>query len=62
MASCALNDLNARRGGEEPRSVSGGSSPPRRAFKSFNTQLAIDYPAYAMVICQHSHIKVNFIC
>ncbi len=30
MASCVLNDLNALRG------VSGGSSPPRRAFKSFN--------------------------
>ncbi len=47
MASCALNDLNAWRGGEEPPDV----------------QLAVDYPAYAMVICQHSHIKdVNNIC
>ncbi len=40
-----------------------GLLPPRSAFKSFNAQLAIDYPAYAMVICQHSHIKdVNNIC
>ncbi len=42
---------------------SGGLLPPRSAFKSFNAQLAIDYPAYAIVICQHSHIKdVNNIC
>ncbi len=27
------------------------------AFKSLNAQLAIDYSAYAMVICKHSHIK-----
>ncbi len=40
MASCVLNDLNALCG------VSGGSSPPRRAFKSFNAQLAIDYPLH----------------
>ncbi len=32
-------------------------SLPRSAFKSFNAQLAVGYPAYAMVICQHSHIK-----
>ncbi len=51
MASCALNDLNVRREGKEPLDVQ------RSAFKSFNAQLAIDYPAYAMVICQHSHIK-----
>ncbi len=30
---------------------------------AFNAQLTVDYPAYAMVICQHSHIKdVNNIC
>jgi len=23
------------------------------AFKSFNAHLEVDYPAYAMVICQH---------
>ncbi len=48
MASCALNDLNARRGGEEPPDAK--RRPPRSAFKSFNAQLAVDYPAYAMVI------------
>ncbi len=26
--------------------------PPRRALKSFNARLAVDYPAYSMVICQ----------
>ncbi len=26
--------------------------PPRSAFKSFNVQLAVDYSAYSMVICQ----------
>ncbi len=26
--------------------------PPRSAFKSFNARLAIDNPAYAIVICQ----------
>ncbi len=31
---------------------SGGWLPPRRAFKSFNARLAVDYPVYAMVICQ----------
>ncbi len=31
---------------------SGGWLPPRSAFKSFNARLAVDYPAYAMVICQ----------
>ncbi len=31
---------------------SSGRLPPRSAFKSFNAQLAVDYPAYAMVICQ----------
>ncbi len=42
MASCVLNNLNALCG------VSGGSSPPPvvRAFKSFNAQLAIDYPLH----------------
>ncbi len=34
----------------------------RSAFKSLIVQ-AVDYPAYAMVICQHSDIKdVNNIC
>ncbi len=32
-------------------------------LNDLNAQLAVDYPAYAMVICQHSHIKdVNNIC
>ncbi len=55
MASCALNDLNARRGGKEP--------PDAQCTQIKLNQLAVDYPAYAMVICQHSHIKdVNNIC
>ncbi len=44
MASCALKDLNVRCGGEEPPDA-------QRSLKSFNAQLAVDYPAYAMVIC-----------
>ncbi len=44
MASCALKYLNVRRGGEEPPDA-------QRSLKSFNLQLAVDYPAYAMVIC-----------
>ncbi len=28
------------------------TTPPRSTFKSFNARLAIDYPAYAIVICQ----------
>ncbi len=30
----------------------GGWLPPRSALKSFNARLAVDYPAYSMVICQ----------
>ncbi len=29
-----------------------GWLPLQSAFKSFNARLAVDYPAYAMVICQ----------
>ncbi len=32
------------------RFTSGGSLPPRHALKSFNTRLAVDYPAYSMVM------------
>ncbi len=45
MASRALKDFNARRGGKE-------WLPLRSALKSFNARLAVDYPAYSMVICQ----------
>ncbi len=41
MASRALKDFNAQRGGKE-----------RPAAKSFNAWLAVDYLAYSMVICQ----------
>lgn len=30
-----------------------GWLPPWSAFKSFNAQLAVDYPVYTMGICQH---------
>ncbi len=45
MASPALKDFNARCGGKEPPDM-------KRGIKSFNARLAIDYPAYSMVICQ----------
>lgn len=31
--------------------------PLQSAFNSFIAQLAVDYPDYTMVICQHSQLK-----
>ncbi len=55
MASCELNDFNARHGSQEV--------PPLSALKSFNAQLAVHYPTYTMVVCQHWQVKaVNDVC
>ncbi len=43
--------FNARRGGKEPPDAKRWL-PPQSALKSYNARLAIDYPAYSMVICQ----------
>ncbi len=51
MASCALNYLNARHGGQEPLNAK------QSALKSFIAQLAMHYPAYNMVICQDLKVK-----
>ncbi len=45
MASRALKDFNARRGGKE-------WLPSAKCIKILYARLAVDYPAYSMVICQ----------